>query len=166
MMLLFFFFEAFFEKFKPRFGHQTGATIAVGMCISFILWYTLGESQSKYFSFSSETFFNFFLPPIIFNAGFTMRKRKFFENLGNTVMLGVGATFVTFVIYSLLTWFILTKMNLQMTNYYARKHLDFETNYAQNPAPINISVMQILLMTSLLCSSDTVAVVSIVDYTK
>jgi hypothetical protein len=80
--------------------------------------------------------------------------------------LGVGATFVTFVIYSLLTWVILTKMNLQMTNHYARKHLDFETNYAKNPAPINISVMQILLITSLLCSSDTVAVVSIVDYTK
>jgi NhaP-type Na+/H+ or K+/H+ antiporter len=38
--------------------------------------------------------------------------------------------------------------------------------YAQNPAPIKIDIMQMLLITSILCSSDTVAAVSIIDYAQ
>jgi NhaP-type Na+/H+ or K+/H+ antiporter len=121
MMLIFFFFEAFFEKYNPPIGHQTSLTILVGIGVSFILWFTLGESQSKYFSFSQETFFNFYLPPIIFNSGYTMRKRPFFENLGNTAIFGLGVTFVCFLIYSFFTWLILAKYELQMTNFYARE---------------------------------------------
>ena len=141
MMLLFFFFEAFFEKYKPPFGHQTSATIVVGVAVSMLLWYALGESKTKDFTFSHETFFNFFLPPIIFKAGFTMRKRTFFENLGNTAMFGMGATFICFAVYSLLTWVLVFKMDLQMSNYYARKqHID-TSYYAENPSPVAMSIM-------------------------
>ena len=52
-----------------------------------------------------------------------------------------------------------------MTNYYARAHKEDGEYYAENPAPIKIDIMQMLLITSLLCSSDVVAAVSIVDYT-
>lgn len=94
-----------------------------------------------------------------------MRKRKFFENLGNVAILGLGVTFVCFAIYSFFTWIFLFKMDLQMTNYYARGHKVDGEYYAENPAPIKIDIMQMLLITSLLCSSDVVAAVSIVDYT-
>ena len=141
MMLLFFFFEAFFEKYKPPIGHQTSATITVGVAVSFVLWYFLGESQTKHFAFNPETFFNFFLPPIIFKAGYTMRKRTFFENLGNTAMFGVGATFICFAIYSILTWVLVFSTGLQMTNYYAsKKHID-TSYYASNPSPVSLSIM-------------------------
>jgi NhaP-type Na+/H+ or K+/H+ antiporter len=106
-----------------------------------VLWYFLGEAKTKDFAFNHETFFNFFLPPIIFKAGYTMRKRTFFENLGNTAMFGVGATFICFAIYSLLTWVLVFKMDLQMTNHYARKkHID-TSYYAENPSPVSISIM-------------------------
>jgi NhaP-type Na+/H+ or K+/H+ antiporter len=51
-----------------------------------------------------------------------------------------------------------------MTNYYARKkHID-TSYYAENPSPVTISIMQMLLITAILCSSDTVAAVSILNY--
>ena len=163
-MLCFFFGGAAMEKYKPRIGHQTGLTIVIGIAVSFLLWETLGESHVKQFEFSHEVFFNFFLPPIIFNSGYTMRKRKFFENLGNIMISGVGVTFVSFAIYSFFTWIFLFKMDLQMTNYYARTHKEDGEYYALNPAPIKIDIMQMLLITSLLCSTDVIAAVSIVDY--
>ena len=51
-----------------------------------------------------------------------------------------------------------------MTNYYARKHIEDPEYYSQNPSPIKIDIMQMLLITALLCSSDVVAAVSIGDY--
>ena len=154
------------EKYKPRIGHQTGLTIVIGIAVSFLLWETLGESHVKQFEFSHEVFFNFFLPPIIFNSGYTMHKSKFFGNLGNILISGVGVTFVSFAIYSFFTWILLFKMDLQMTNYYARAHIEDEEYYAVNPAPIKIDIMQMLLITSLLCSTDVIAAVSIVDYAQ
>lgn len=141
MMLCFFFGGACIEKYRPGIGHEAPLTIAVGIAVSFLLWFTLGESHVKQFEFSHEVFFNFFLPPIIFNSGYTMRKRKFFENLGNTAISGIGVTFVCFAFYSFFTWIFLFKMDLQMTNYYARAHKDDPEYYAQNPAPIKIDIM-------------------------
>jgi len=102
----------------------------LGIVLSFLLWFTLGESHVKQFEFSHEVFFNFFLPPIIFNSGYNMRKRKFFENLGNIAIFGLGVTFVCFAIYSFFSWIFLFKMDLQMTNYYARKHIEDPEYYA------------------------------------
>lgn len=51
-----------------------------------------------------------------------------------------------------------------MTNYFALGNPDLEIGL--NPAPIVIRPMQILLITAIVCSSDTVAAVSIVDHKK
>ena len=92
-----------------------------------------------------------------------MRKKKFFENLGNVALFGIFTTIVCFVIYSVLSFYLL-RMGLQMTNYYALNN-GVEL-LEENPQTIDLPIMQILLFTSLLCSSDVVAAVSIVDYNK
>jgi hypothetical protein len=61
-------------------------------------------------------------------------------------------------------WLVINKMGLTMTNYYALTH--FDDNTKLNPMPIVVDTMQILLICALLCSSDVVAAVSIVDYSK
>jgi hypothetical protein len=47
-----------------------------------------------------------------------------------------------------------------VTNYYGLG----EPELGENPYPVKVDIMQILLITALLCSSDVVAAVSIVDY--
>lgn len=87
-------------------------------------------------------------------------------------IFGVFVTFVCFGLYSVMSVGLL-KMNPEMTNYYHKNHPDAEPLPGEDPIPdgettqvINMTVMQILLFTSLMCSSDVVAAVSIVDYTK
>jgi hypothetical protein len=158
MMLFFFVTGAMIEKFKPRFGHETCLTLILGIIISIILWSIFPEKNGTVFKFSSGFFFNFFLPPIVFNAGFNMRKKKFFANLGNVALFGLVVTLVCFVIYSALAYLVINHFGLMMTNYYDLNHSDEEyvsTNptanatYAgspevvqvQNPLPIQVPTM-------------------------
>jgi sodium/hydrogen exchanger-like protein 6/7 len=106
-------------------------------------------------------FFNLLLPPIVLNAGYNMRQKKFFANLGNIAITGLCVTFVNFILYSVGTYYVIRYMDLKMTRYRA----DLQPN-AQVPETysIEMSFMQILMFTSLMCSSDVVAAVSIIDF--
>jgi NhaP-type Na+/H+ or K+/H+ antiporter len=99
-------------------------------------------------------FFDIILPPIIFNSGFNMKRKKFFANLGNILITGLGVTFVCFALYSGATYWVVNYMDLHMTRY----------TPVVETIPIVLPTMSMLLFTSLLCSSDVVAAVSIVEY--
>lgn len=118
MMLFFFVVAAFIEKYKPQYGHETCYTILFGISLSLILYASIGDSASQGFSFKSNFFFNFFLPPIIFNSGFTMYKKTFFKNLGNVAVFGLVVTLVCFVLYSFFGWLLIQKIGVEMYNPY------------------------------------------------
>ena len=117
MMLFFFITGALIEKYKPRFGHETCLTIILGVTISVIMWaskpFTPCDSSKtiecppEVFALKSGFFFDFFLPPIVFNSGFNMRKKKFFANLGNVALFGLVVTLVCFTIYAMATIWII-----------------------------------------------------------
>lgn len=174
MMLFFFIIGALIEKYKPRYGHETCLTIILGVTLSCILWAskpfipcdssTQVDCPPEVFAFKSGFFFDFFLPPIVFNAGFNMRKKKFFANLGNVALLGLIVTLVCFSIYAVVTILIVKNINLWQYNYYFINHPDASPAPAANSIVIAPNIMQILLFCALLCSSDVVSAVSIIDY--
>jgi NhaP-type Na+/H+ or K+/H+ antiporter len=111
-LLFFYFVAALYEKYKPRLGHATCFTVILGIAWSIAFyWYTadspnLAEIQLSY-SFKSNIFFQVILPPIVFNSGFSMKRKKFFENFGNIMIFGLVVTFVCFFLYSVASFIVL-----------------------------------------------------------
>eukprot|EP00271_Cylindrocystis_brebissonii_P022037 TRINITY_DN824_c0_g1_i2.p2 TRINITY_DN824_c0_g1~~TRINITY_DN824_c0_g1_i2.p2 ORF type:complete len:281 (-),score=36.29 TRINITY_DN824_c0_g1_i2:1217-2059(-) len=70
--------------------------LASGGLVLLVSW---GES-SRVLEFDEELFFIYLLPPIIFNAGFQMKKKKFFRNLVAITSFGILGVFISFAIIS------------------------------------------------------------------
>jgi sodium/hydrogen exchanger-like protein 6/7 len=78
MMVLFFIGAGVVEKYKPVICHETGLVLVVGIIFSWVYYAAVGPSKRDVFQFSQGVFFDFFLPPIIINSGYNMRRKKFF----------------------------------------------------------------------------------------
>lgn len=78
MMVLFFIGAGVVEKYKPPICHETGLVLVVGIIFSWVYFAAVGDSKRDVFQFSQGVFFDFFLPPIIINSGYNMRRKKFF----------------------------------------------------------------------------------------
>jgi NhaP-type Na+/H+ or K+/H+ antiporter len=57
------------------------------------------------FQFKESTFFVFILPPIIFAAGYNLKKTNFVKNFGYITLFGVLGTLISFGVLSFLILF-------------------------------------------------------------
>jgi NhaP-type Na+/H+ or K+/H+ antiporter len=162
-LVCFFLAENIIHKYHPAIGHHTGVIIVIGIVFSFSYYKGHGETPTDFeqWQFRPNVFFNMILPPIVFNSGYNMRQRKFFENLGNVMVMGIGVTFVCFFIYSASTYYVVKYLDLTMTRYTNDLTPD---EPMKETLPIDMPFMSLLMFTSLVCSSDVVAAVSIVDF--
>ena len=95
------FMEAFWDKYPPRFGHNTGVIVVVGILCSYVLFTVTDDIELlKDLRFSEEIFFNLILPAIVFPSGYNMRRKKFFRNIKTIMKFGFFATIVCFSIYT------------------------------------------------------------------
>ena len=103
--------------------------------------------------FSDDLFFYFCLPPIVFASGFNMQRKKFFANIKNIVLFGLIGTIIAFVSFSGMTVLYrdFTGRPLTQTN--------GETGEV---TPLDLTTLEIILMCSLLCSTDVIAAVSLI----
>ncbi len=107
--------------------------------------------------FSDDLFFYFCLPPIVFASGFNMQRKKFFSNIRNIVLFGLVGTIIAFVSFSGLTVLYKTYFNKEMT----------QTNGATGVTTIlDLSTLEVIIMCSLLCSTDVIAAVSLISPEK
>ncbi len=81
-----------------------------------------------------------------------MRRKKFFSNIGSIMKFGFLGTIICFAVYTGMTYFV----NSQEWTFY--------TNSKGEHVPIKLSLYYILLICSLLCSSDVIAAISMIDY--
>jgi len=152
-------FEAYKHKSGVVFGHEASLVTLTGLCISAIFLYQNANDYAELFKFNGELFFYFVLPPIVFASGFNMYRKKFFANITNIVLFGVIGTFIAFGTFSGLTVLAFDNLNITQTQYDIEKEIWVES-------PLSLSTMEILLMCSLLCSSDVIAAVSLINKTE
>ncbi|KTF83170.1 hypothetical protein cypCar_00024597 [Cyprinus carpio] len=111
-----------FKHRRVRFLHETGLAMIYGLLVGVILRYgipstsyhnktppscTLQERPVSTvllnLTFDPEVFFNILLPPIIFHAGYSLKKRHFFRNLGSIITYAfLGTAISCFVIGNLM----------------------------------------------------------------
>lgn len=132
--------------------------------------------------FDSEVFFTFILPPIIFAAGYNLRRRSFFKYFLYIFLFGVVGTIVTFSIVTPLTY---------IANSYGLFTVTFGIEYEQashnhtiisnitngnittytddiesQSLVLNFSLREILLFSSVIAATDTVAALTFIKEEK
>ncbi|KAG8658786.1 hypothetical protein MANES_03G190700v8 [Manihot esculenta] len=83
-----------------------------GLCTGVVILLTTGGKSSHLLVFSEDLFFIYLLPPIIFNAGFQVKKKQFFRNFMTIVLFGAVGTLISTGVISIGAMHFFKKMNI------------------------------------------------------
>lgn len=140
-LILYIFAAQLLENKKFDYLHETSVAIFVGAAGGISLYIIAGAEKIE---FSTGIFFYIILPPIIFTAGYTLKSKEFFLNIGFILLYGVVGTFLSFLTLGALTMF-----------------------FASNGAVSSVFTMKdCLLLASVLSATDTVAVITVIKEAK
>ncbi|KAK6254576.1 hypothetical protein QUC31_016296 [Theobroma cacao] len=107
---------------ESRWMNESITALAIGLCTGIVILLTTGGKSSHLLVFSEDLFFIYLLPPIIFNAGFQVKKKQFFRNFMTIMLFGAVGTLISFGIISVGAIQFFKKMNigtLQIGDYLA-----------------------------------------------
>ncbi|XP_040988661.1 sodium/hydrogen exchanger 4 isoform X2 [Juglans microcarpa x Juglans regia] len=80
-------------------------------CIAGTIILLLSKGKSSHIlTFNEELFFIYLLPPIIFNAGFQVKKKQFFQNFLTIMSFGVIGVFIAAIIITAGSWWLFPKL--------------------------------------------------------
>jgi NhaP-type Na+/H+ or K+/H+ antiporter len=119
-LVFFYMMAAVYEKYRPLIGHETCLTVILGIAWSAAFYALYGPDPVllETYSFNEELFFGVILPPLIFNSGYSMKRKKFFENIGNILIFGLVVTLVCFIVYTGASYAALQMFDLEMFDFY------------------------------------------------
>nr|CAN99589.1 vacuolar Na+/H+ antiporter [Mesembryanthemum crystallinum] len=86
---------------ENRWMNESITALAIGLATGVVILLFSGGKSSHLLVFSEDLFFIYLLPPIIFNAGFQVKKKQFFRNFITIIVFGALGTLVSFTIISL-----------------------------------------------------------------
>ncbi|XP_059440480.1 sodium/hydrogen exchanger 2-like isoform X1 [Corylus avellana] len=86
---------------ENRWVNESITALSIGVCTGVIILLFSGGKSSHLLVFSEDLFFIYLLPPIIFNAGFQVKKKQFFVNFITIVLFGAVGTLISCTIISL-----------------------------------------------------------------
>jgi sodium/hydrogen exchanger 3 len=117
--ILAFFTSYILKKTHFKYLQDAGATMLFGTLIGIITRFVKTDTAQRLrnaLSFNSNVFFLFFLPPIIFESGYSMKRKNFFQNLGSICAYAFGGTTIaTFMTGILLYGVVKTGWMIQMS---------------------------------------------------
>ncbi|KAK6804862.1 hypothetical protein RDI58_002646 [Solanum bulbocastanum] len=86
---------------ENRWVNESITALIIGLGTGVVILLVSGGKSSHLLVFSEDLFFIYVLPPIIFNAGFQVKKKQFFVNFITIMMFGAIGTLVSCAIISL-----------------------------------------------------------------
>lgn len=84
-----------------RWVNESITALVMGLITGGVILFVTNGTNSRILVFSEDLFFIYLLPPIIFNAGFQVKKKQFFRNFMTIILFGAVGTLISFVIISL-----------------------------------------------------------------
>ncbi|KAI3703661.1 hypothetical protein L1987_73853 [Smallanthus sonchifolius] len=97
---------------ENRWMNESITALVIGLCTGVVILLVSGGTSSHILVFSEDLFFIYLLPPIIFNAGFQVKKKQFFRNFITIMLFGAVGTVISFTIISFGATKIFEKMNI------------------------------------------------------
>ncbi|KAK6915491.1 Cation/H+ exchanger [Dillenia turbinata] len=83
-----------------RWMNESITALIIGVVTGVLILLISRGKSSHLLMFSEDLFFIYLLPPIIFNAGFQVKKKQFFRNFITIMLFGAVGTLICFVIIS------------------------------------------------------------------
>ncbi|KAL7080976.1 hypothetical protein ACP275_14G011700 [Erythranthe tilingii] len=97
---------------ENRWMNESITALIIGVVTGILILVTSRGKSSHLLVFSEDLFFIYLLPPIIFNAGFQVKKKQFFRNFMTIILFGALGTLISFIIISLGAIAFFERMNV------------------------------------------------------
>ncbi|XP_061348468.1 sodium/hydrogen exchanger 1 isoform X2 [Gastrolobium bilobum] len=97
---------------ENRWMNESITALLIGLCTGVVILMFSGGKSSHLLVFSEDLFFIYLLPPIIFNAGFQVKKKQFFVNFITIILFGVVGTLISCTIITLGVTQIFKRMHI------------------------------------------------------
>ncbi|XP_022981445.1 sodium/hydrogen exchanger 4 [Cucurbita maxima] len=95
---------------ENRWVNESITAIIIGGVTGTIILVCSKGKDSHILTFNEEVFFMYLLPPIIFNAGFQVKKKQFFHNFLTIMLFGVIGVFISALIITSGSQWLFTRM--------------------------------------------------------
>ncbi|XP_028770753.1 sodium/hydrogen exchanger 1-like isoform X1 [Neltuma alba] len=97
---------------ENRWMNESITALLIGLCTGVVILLIRGGQSSHLLVFSEDLFFIYLLPPIIFNAGFQVKKKQFFVNFITIVLFGAVGTLISCTIITFGVTQVFRKMGI------------------------------------------------------
>ncbi|KAK9215405.1 hypothetical protein WN944_007410 [Citrus x changshan-huyou] len=77
---------------ENRWANESITALLLGLCAGGVVLLASKDRSSHLLVFNEDLFFLYLLPPIIFNAGFQVKKKQFFKNFTTMLLFGIWHT--------------------------------------------------------------------------
>ena len=166
ILILFTLSAPIFEKFHFHYMHESGLCMLIGLAFACINYFfaPLGKDNIKsLLLFNGDVFFNLILPPIIFAAGYNLKRKGFYKYLLYIISYGLIGTIINFGLVAPITY-LFSSNNMFYVSHLGDK---FDALKAENPnifnEPINFSIKEVLLYAAVISATDSVAALTFIN---
>ncbi|XP_024526136.1 sodium/hydrogen exchanger 1 isoform X2 [Selaginella moellendorffii] len=123
---------------EVKWASESIVSLILGVGTGFIVLIISGGKNSHILQFNEELFFIYLLPPIIFNAGFQVKKKHFFRNFASIMLYGAAGVFISFVIISFGCRYIFPHLGLNLA---PRSYLALGTIFSATDTVCTLQVL-------------------------